>query len=499
MPLLWLASCTKDKGNYDYVGKEIISITGVESYYSRITPTERLVIEPVVTSNKDAEFEYFWGMIKTNGSGSVSVFDTLTKTKNLNYLVEDRAKDWVLIFSAKNKKTGYANLIKVTLNVATEFTKGWYVIKDEAGQTDADLFFTPQTIVPGTAKNENIYSVINGKKLEGKAIMFNFFDDYKTNVTGVLASTRTLFMVSDKDMSAVDISTLKEIRGFNSIFVGAPAVKAPAAVLNEPFIAEYIINDGQLHGLSTINANIGQFGGRKLKDNDNTPYHLSKYYITYLQAPFFFDEMSSSFVTAVGGNTFLTAVSDHADTQLKANNNNKKLIYMGLKTQSPLLGYAIFQDKTNLALKTLTEVIPAKTGFRMNNDVLSPTDKIYNGTNFAVIYQDESMIYFSVGREIWSRNLANKFEQLQYTVPAGEEVTFIKHRKYTGSGVQAPYTYNYVMVGTKSGGNYKVRMFTKSSGNLNAQPAFILEGKGNAADAIFISPAIGGTTYPSTF
>ena len=42
-------------------------------------------------------------------------------------------------------------------------------------------------------------------------------------------------------------------------------------------------------------------------------------------------------------------------------------------------------------------------------------------------------------------------EQLQYTVLAGETITFIRHRKATGTGAEAAYAYNYVMIGTKQG------------------------------------------------
>jgi hypothetical protein len=109
------------------------------------------------------------------------------------------------------------------------------------------------------------------------------------------------------------------------------------------------------------------------------------------------------------------------------------------------------------------------------------------------------MMYFLSGNQIWSRNLANKFEQLQFTVPADETVTFIKHKKYAPTGAEAPFAFNYIMIGTKSGSNYKIRMFTKTAGNLSTTPAFTLEGNGSPGDVIYISPSVAQTTYLNTF
>lgn len=490
------SSCKKNTDKLHFAEEEVITISGVASSYSKITfKGDFVTITPTVTSNKDADFDYFWGIYETSvANGTTALLDTITRTKDLNYDVKLTAKDWVLVFRATNKKTGYSKYVNATLSVGTEFTNGWYVLKDDGGQTDLDFFPTVQSIVPAGTR-ENVFSVVNGRKLPGKATIFNFYEDYKVVTPAGAANARTLFLVSDQDVSAVEISTLKEIRNFSTLFVEEPAIKKPAVVTCQIFTALYMVNDGQLHSILNVTANTGRFGGRKLKDNQNTPYNLSKYHLIYT-IPYFFDETSSSFVSAAGGSNYLTPVADDPATDLRSNNNNKKMIYMGLKTQSPFVGYALFQDKTNPATKTLSSITPSLTQFKIVSENLVATDKIYNGANFALLLQDESMIYFSVGNQIWSRNLSNKFEQLQYTLPAGEEVTAIRHRKYTGA---AAFSYNYVMVSSKIGGNYKVRMFTKSSGNLSATPAFTLEGKGAAADAIYIEPNIIGFTYPNTF
>ncbi|HTM97846.1 MAG TPA: PKD-like family lipoprotein, partial [Pedobacter sp.] len=279
---IFLASCAKDKSNYDYQPKEKITVTGIESTYTKISETERLTLNPTVSStDPNAEFEYMWGMYETNVQGSAPVLDTIAKTKNLDYLIKRPAKTWVLVYRVKNKKTGYTEYISSNVNVVTQFTRGWYVAKDDGVNSDLDLFLTPTTIIPTIeGKMENIYSAINGKKLEGKANLLTFLSAYKSTVTGALGNTRALFITTEKDVSGININTLKEIRGFNALFYQAPAVKAPGAVIMASS-ANYLINNGQCHSIYAMSANTGQFGVAKIKDDLNTPYFLSKYFLTH--------------------------------------------------------------------------------------------------------------------------------------------------------------------------------------------------------------------------
>ncbi|MCO4294054.1 PKD-like family lipoprotein [Solitalea sp. MAHUQ-68] len=471
-------SCSKDLGNYDFKPKEVISIEGVEKSYS-ISGTERLMIDPSLSSSEgNANFDCFWGIYDGDYQGlDLPKMDTISKTKTLDYLVTQRPYDkWKLVFCAKNKQTGFAQYWQIPLRVTTPSAGGWYVLKDDGSQSDIDLFKTPTSIMPAS-KLENIYSSYNGKKMEGKALFLAYSTEYQP-------SSKTLFVGTDKDLSALSIYTFKEFRNLGGLFFEKPSVKAPGFLMNTG--ANYfLLNDGQLHGLSTILLGGGLFSTRKLIDNVNSPYKLSKYFTVdeVYRAPYFFDDMSSSFFMAGDAtDAALTAVTDAKDkngkllTAMTAKNNNKKLLFMdGL--------YAYFQDKTDANLKILSNLTLNSSAFQMVNDTVKTMDKFFNATNIAILQAgDENMVYFANGNEVWSRNLSNKQETRQFIVPAGEEITFIKHRK----SEDEPYAYNYVMVGTKVGGNYKVRMFEKSSGDLKPTPKFILEGTGSVGDVYFV-------------
>lgn len=497
--VLFIFGCSKDKGNYDYAPKEVITITGIESSYTKIAAVDRLTVDPQISSTeKDADFECFWGIYDALTSGAL-VMDTIAKTKAIDYQISQSPKSWNLVFCAKNKKTGVFKYVTSSLKIGTQFTRGWYVLKDDGSQTDMDLFKSSVSIIPDD-KVENVYSVINGKKLNGKASLFNFQYNYRSNPFGAYANYRSLFLVSDKDLSIVDISSLKELNSFNDMFYEAPAVKSPSISTWGALGGLYVVNDGQLHSINTnLSTNTGHFGARRIKDGVNTPYKLSKYFVMGNgQNPIFFDEMSSSFVSCVANSTVLNLLTDGDNTKISANNNNKNVLFMGEKTATPYTGYAILQNKTNPSIKLLASLTPAFPKLAIGCDTIKATEKLYNATNYTLILDDENIMYFTVGNQVWSRNLSNQNEQLQFTVPAGEEITFIRHRKYASTNqAEAPFRYNYMMIGTKIGGNYKVRMFTKTSGNLSPAPEFTLDGKGSVGDVIYISPS--NSVYLNSF
>jgi hypothetical protein len=493
-----VTSCFKDHSNYDYTSAEKITVTGINGSYDRISLVDSINITPIVSStDATAKFQYFWGIYETNVQGSAPKVDTICKTQNLRYFIKQPAKAWVLVFGAKNTNTGYMQIVTSTLNVITQFTRGWYVLKDDGSKTDMDLFLTPTTITPAS-KMENIFSVVNGKKLDGKAKGLCLETSYKSMVTGVLGNTRAMFIFTSADASIINTNTLLEIKNFTGSFYSPPSVKAPNAMFVGS-AADYFINNGLIHSIYAMSANTGVFGNYQMRDATNAPYKVSDYYYTYFVAdPVLFDETSSSFVSAGGAGTVLNSVTDATGTNMPANKNNKTLLYMGMKASGSAI--ALFKDKTNPNLKILSTITPTVSAFKMVNDTLLTTSKLFNASIITCNYTDESMIYFVVGgNQVWSRNLTNKAEQLQYTAPTGETINFIRHKKYTVAADLA-FNYNYVMVGTTDGTNYNVRMFTKTAGNLATTPAFTLTGKGtNVGDVFYLAPPVSYTTYQNSY
>ena len=515
--LFAFSACEKYTPVYNYDETEEITVTGLQPVYQATSGVDVLSIDPQVSSNKAGDLQYVWSMYETTYTTKT---DTLARTKKLEYPVNRSAKNYNLILRVTNTQTGYAQYFKSTVQVGTPYTRGWYVPKDDGSQTDMDFFNTlTGSIVPDNSnKIEDVYSLVNGKKLNGKAMMTAFFMSYNSTIDGVSAFRRTLSLVSERDVAMMELSSLQTVRDFNTIFQVPPATRNVGMIAMDGAASYFLINDGQLYALRAYTS-MGMFGGRKVLTSQDKPYHLSKYHSMPLpggSATFFFDETSGAFYNSTGNTTFLTPITANGVASMMAGPSiapasaaltNKKLVYMGTKNSASSGGgapsaYAIFQDKAT-SVKTMFQVMgqgPTGVGLMMGVTI-APTDKLYNATNYGLLIGDENFLYFSVEKEVWSRNLsvpvAAASERLQFTVPNDEEITFIRHRKLTGADA-----YNYVMIGTQAGQNYKIRIFTKTAGNLNATPVVVLEGKGRPVDALFVGPTVSvgnDMTYAFTY
>lgn len=504
-----LFSCAKDNSNYNYSQNENMAITGLEPTYTLVSLKDKLILNPTVTSNEgenEGDFSYMWGIYETNVQGSVPKLDTIAKTKNLVYDIKLPAKTWVLVYKVTNNKTGYSKFFNANLVVVTEYTRGWYVAKDDGAQADLDLFLTP-TNISITGKQENVYSGINGTKLNGIARQIAFHSSYKSkfvNPTGAAANTRTLFFVTDKDIASVYLNTLQNIRTSNNIYFEPPTHKKFDSYFSGSS-ALYIINNGGLASIYNMSSNDGRFGATKMSNANNDPYHLSPYFaVTNSFDPQLFDDQNSQFLYMnMGSGASMAAITDDTGTAMPAKNNNKEVVYMGgvNATAAGLNSVIVFKDKTDPSLKILAKGrLSSSKKLFLVNDTLKTSDKIYNATMHTVNL-DENIIYFVVGNELWSRNLDNKAETKQLTLPAGETFTFVRHKKFSPSATNADlaWAYNNIIIGSSLGGNYKIRFYTKSSGNLTASPSQTIEGTGNARDIFFVSPTISENSYVFTY
>lgn len=501
---LLMSSCYKDIGSYDYDETEVISIDGVQGSYTGIAMVDSLNIVPEVAStDPDAEFDYFWAMYLDGGTGVTVELDTLSHTKDLHLLISQSEPSWKLIFSATNKNTGLSKLVSCDLHIETAYTRGWYVLKDNGTNSDIDMYLTPDTIVPASV-SPNVYSTINGQPLNGKAKMLNYFISYKTfidiDASGRAKNTKVLIALTENDIAFNHINTMEKVRGFDDFAYEAPAVKN-MGYIGFSYYGQmyYAINDGKLHKIAVMYPNSGVFSSPVARDEHYTDYHLSDFALTSTKFRLFYDETSGSFVTHGGGiATTMSNIKTATASEMPAVNTNKELLYMGLmdNTQRNTPAVAIMRDKSDNSM-SLFRIKPLSFRLEMtisNLSTIDNTQKLHKAS-LITTSQDEAVLYFAVGNELWSRNLSSGLEQLQFAAPDGEEITMIRHRKYSGSK-EPNYAYNYVIVGTSStSGNYKVHFFQKRAGNLESAPDFTQEGSGTVKDILFISPNISESTY----
>ncbi|RXK80833.1 PKD-like family lipoprotein [Filimonas effusa] len=491
--LVCFPACLKDMGNYHYQAREQVTVGGIQTLYS-VFRGDSLCIDPqIFSTSPDTAFAYSWSLNK-NIPAEPETMDTISHSRQLCCRVTLGSGVWTLIFSATNTKTLAATTVNLTLLVNTNFSQGWYVLKDNGGSTDIDFFPTPETIVPSGRIEEVLYTV-NGQHLDGQAASLALMPSYSTTVNEAYYNTRALMALSENDAVVLDLNNGSIINKYDSLFFEPPVERKLQRVFYS-LHSYFLVNNGRLHTLYSRSINTGKFGYQQLLDNRGTAYSLSKFYMTYWsQRPVFFDQRNSCFVTSEGTATMLTPFLDDAKSAMPACGNNKSLLYLGLKAAVPYEGCAVFSDKTNPELKIITSMrLSGMSQLLLTNDTLTPSSAVYHASLFAMLMGEESLLYFVKDHELWNRSLLSKQESRQYSFPTGEEPLFIQHRKYTGTTNYTKLSHNFIIAASAKDNVYTIRMFGKSAGNILPMPAVTLQGKGRPVDVIFVSPDITLTT-----
>lgn len=494
---LSIYSCYEDIGNYSYSEPEIITVEGIEPSYDRVAGVDKLTITPTVSSSiPDATFTYRWAMYETEGTGIQ--LETIATTKDLNYEINKEAKIWRLVFYVTNTKTNYTHIVKSSIQVSTNYTRGWYVLKDDGKDSDLDLFITQNSIIP-TVTIDDIFSKMHSRKLSGKALKLSFSAEYRApGNNGVFTKVRTLFAVAESDLFAVKIDNMKIIRDRRTItYQTIKDVKFQTFGSSSSNL--FLLFNGYVHGIAGMVNNVGIFGMPKLIDDVASEYRMSKFFVPCVSNTFGYDDLSCTLFKVDANQTILQPLGDSEETELSVNKNNKECLFLGVKKETDFKGtdmLGVFKDKTTneriiLSINT-SNLAKCKTKIV---DKLTEKDKA-NSASIYTLSNDENMMYFVAEGKIWSRNLSNKNEKIEFTLPAGEEVSLIRHLKCTNKN-DADYLYNFVVVGSNKDGKYKIRMFEKIAGNFVSEtPRVEFGGEGNCADIIYISPKITNNPVP---
>ena len=140
-----LAGCSQDEGNYDYHSLNEPNITGVPESISVLSRAD-LDLNPEMGDNitdLDA-YTYEWKAINKSGDNEVTVLGT---EKHLKQEVTLPAGEYVLYFTATEKKSGLFWRQSYSLTVSDVTSEGWMVLCDVAGKTRAYPSLTQSFII----------------------------------------------------------------------------------------------------------------------------------------------------------------------------------------------------------------------------------------------------------------------------------------------------------------------------------------------------------------
>ncbi len=486
----WLcASCYDDKGNYDYKDKLNIRVEGIEKSYHVIPFKDTVAFNPKIYP-EDRDYECFWGVVPYNER--YAVLDTLSKERSWKFPVELPVGNYILRFFAKDTETGIFSYTEYEFLVESELNVGWWVLKDEGGDTDVDLFMSKREI-------PDIISKVNGRRLAGEAknILFELKYAQVDEKDGKVSNAPAVIVGSGKDIGVLDLYTGQFVGEYDKLFYELPANRNVRTVFRgNSALHAYIDNKLYTMPVKSWGALYTKFSILVEGDYELSPYrHSSPGGI-----PILFNISNSSFC---GLRRTSTGIEYFRDIEGKPSSNNMDMepVFIGgrKKDQTGDRAYVILKKrgKEEYHLAKL-DGYPAFRQTPIEEMNAMPAGLKLYAAKYKTLNQDNDIVYFAEGNKIYSCNLETNQESLQpVSIPSDEEITYMESIKYDPYGMSDIW-FDYVAIGTVRGGRYKLYLHPLHAGML--QPAVkVLEGKGRVKRVVYIEVTGRGIYSSSLF
>ena len=507
--VLLAAGCYKDKGNYDYKDEPVFTVELPQYTYSVRALPDPVVIRPdIKTDTPESDLSYLWTIFQSYASAEYTeiVVDTISREKNLDWVVPLDAGIYNLVLRVQDDVKGLQYFQRAQLTVTTQFSRGFYVLKEDGNNCDLDLFY----LAEGTATPEDpIFNCVEGKTgrpMTGKPLSFNIVYDYSflNDETGKFNTTRSMNVVTEDDMWVINSLDMNVVYNHDTFFYGDVPDEKPIAVVDNYYAVCYFSDRGHYDSYQAPQESYGGVEGAGKMGVVNNPddkglvanphaFYLPFYAAgaTYYGAVFVYDEKNGRFlyVNYDGTPTLFRDTGGSQDDYKPNGIPHKMLYYGGSNIANTFYTWGVFGDKDNAAKRYLYQL---KVGFGVtNNPIVGVTElgtdkKFSRATHYAVNETSALVMYFVCDNQLYMYNTVSGAEELIHPSQiTGEEVTYISHR---WCSINEADTFNYLAIATHTGGKYKVYLFNMDAGGrIGSTAARVLEGDGKVFKLNFVS------------
>jgi hypothetical protein len=466
--LFCITSCYVDKGNYDYTPISDIVIEGIETSYLKVSAVDTLIISPQLnTTYSENELEYVWVMFDSKNNR-----DTLSLGKNLTYKVKESPGSYQVFFFVKNKTNGYYVHSITSLNVVTEYSRGHYILKEDAsGNTDFDLLLDDGRLI------SNILLTAQGSTLSGKPRSMGLLYSKQFVDPDLLTKTSAhcLGVITyNKKANIYRAFDMKPLFEHSSMFYEEPD-DVPYKFLTVMWMNTYLSDKG---AFSTY---VSEQGTGKLGFPTGVPGGSDYWAVSpSLAGMVYWDETNSRILW----NNYNGIASVLTDAVYPTSGLNYDCLFMGNYRG---VVYSLFKDKSNSSRLVLYRITTSSMSRppKVNNVIeIDINSKMHGATLFASNQYTADIIYFVNSNKLYYYDVTNNAEHeiTAAGLPANETITFIANRQYT---VASP-TFDYLTIGTYLNGTYKLYMYNMIGGQPNGDPVRTTSGTGRIKETHYL-------------
>ena len=487
--MLLVTSCFDDDSTAWNNPLTRITIDGIESAYEKTAYVgDRLQIQPIVeTGLSDDKVQYQWTLLCEKTGDVTASGDTLQPieigtAKDLDYEVNVAPGKYQIRLSVTDTITGNAALAYAMLTVQTNFSKGFYILKETAdGNTELDeLDFTWNLA-------ENLLTKIDGQPMPGKpANLCQLYDqNYINTENDEIETTNGLIVSTDKDFGFYRATDLKRILDRSNLFYDeGPADEIVYSIHAGYFNAMMMTSKG----FYSFSGGTGQFGMPDV-DTNTSPYYYSDfaaegggaYWNPVTHSITGFDYLLNPYP--------LTDMSMGSE-DITQNLTNYDCLHCGYSFISWIEnGYFILRDNSTQS-RYIYIIDGSFSGQYLNSRTkLDPNSHMAKAEHYATNGGSASYIYCAEGGKLYACiTNTGDFSEVEIKpegLPSGEYINFVANQFWDDE--TSGNVFNYLIIGTQSGNNYKLYVYEINGGAPVGSPVKVIQGSGKVRKVRYLN------------
>lgn len=466
---------TIELGEFPEEGYNVVSYQG---NHLKITPE-------IKTSYNDSQLTYSWYLVDNLKDNRVYndrkkyEWELISNDRNLDYDVNLAPGSYYVYLEVK-ADNGYAVTQRVQLLASTDFSAGYYILKETAdGHSELDIFRQDENKLI-----ENLFAATTGEALQGEPLFLsmsydNGYIDEETNETA--GANFANIVTANGKLRCLRTSDLRCVMNNDNILYEQmesgvqPYMVVSGLMSNYLFTSEGVRSQYaySMMGGSGLYGIAGGMGASKFVVSDTYAYCMGVW-----------SEDSHTFYM-VDYNGSPSPVADNAS--LLGNLNGWSCLACGYNRS---IGNAVYllENNSTKTRKLVYLNLSAFAGLSVDKVVdVDSSSHLAKGNIFTVSCSAAAFFYCVDGNKIYGYDLNGGEEQ--EILPSGlgsETISYFSDKYVSDVGY-------YLVVGTQSGNQYTLRFYEQLGGKPDGQPVYTVKGTGKVVSIKYTSTTMSGT------
>jgi hypothetical protein len=239
-------ACYEDKGNYDYLPVNKVTIT--MPYILNANMGDTLHFTPLITFADPADttgFEYWWEYM--GNDGLLDHYEVICEGQELRF-VPRLVGLQVVQFCVKELRSGTITIATLSVEGGSIYTRGWLILREEDGESKLS-YVRPDRSVPGDVTSERVY--VPYIDLYGQLFPGESLGDGPIALRQAFSTSgiqNILYVIQENEPVCLNgISYAREIRLAQEFIGGTPAGFAPRDYFQGDYSSMVLNVDGMVY------------------------------------------------------------------------------------------------------------------------------------------------------------------------------------------------------------------------------------------------------------